>query len=196
TPIEKQLGDILDNMLVVAVKKRYQSAGEVLRDLQPAVELRSAVGYDYTKLRDLLANQKWKAADEETAKAMFTVAGRDDFLRVEDIDHFPEDLRTIDRLWLKFSNGKFGFSVQKEIYQKLGGTMTFDPEKIWRKFGDTVGWRDNRRWLNKWKDYDELNWRRPLRDNTPGGHLPGLVRDLRNWMELKRYMALLSRRDL
>ncbi|WP_170861469.1 serine/threonine-protein kinase, partial [Geitlerinema sp. PCC 9228] len=27
TPIEKQLGDILDNMLVVAVKKRYQSAG-------------------------------------------------------------------------------------------------------------------------------------------------------------------------
>ncbi|WP_139240842.1 GUN4 domain-containing protein, partial [Geitlerinema sp. PCC 9228] len=232
TPIEKQLGDILDNMLVVAVKKRYQSAGEVLRDLQPAkaasssppkpkspsttkssqkqpppkpkspspspstatsgsqVELRSAVGYDYTKLRDLLANQKWQEADQETAKAMLKVAGRDNFLRVEDIDNFPcEDLRTIDRLWLKFSNGKFGLSVQKEIYPKLGGTREFDVE-IWEKFGDTVGWRDND---GRWKNYDELNWRRPLRGNTPGGHLPcgGWL-----WWGIVRCSSLLSRRDL
>nr|WP_275527962.1 GUN4 domain-containing protein [Geitlerinema sp. PCC 9228] len=71
-------------------------------------------------------------------------------------------------MWLKFSNGKFGFSVQKEIYQQLGGTREFDPE-IWDQFGDTVGWRDDYR---GWKKVGELNWRRPLRDNTPGGHLP------------------------
>jgi serine/threonine protein kinase len=196
-PIQQGLGEILDKMTVQATKKRYQSASEVLQDLQPAkppsssssqpkpkspspspstatsgsqVELRSAVGYDYTKLRDLLAKQKWKEADEETAKAMLKVAGREKegWLRTEDIEDFPcEDLRTIDRLWVKSSNGKFGFSVQKEIYQQLGGTREFDPE-IWEKFGDTVGWRDD----GRWKNYRELNWRRPLRDNTPEGHLP------------------------
>jgi hypothetical protein len=136
---------------------------------QEEVPLKSAVGYNYTKLRDLLANQKWKEADKETAKAMLTVAGRDEFLREEDIDNFPcEDLRTIDRLWVKFSNGKFGFSVQKEIYQQLGGTTRKFDLDIWIKFGDTVGWRDD----GRWKNYRELNWRRPLRDNTPEGHLP------------------------
>jgi formylglycine-generating enzyme required for sulfatase activity len=34
-PIDKQLGTILDNMLVLATKRRYQSATEVLQDLQP-----------------------------------------------------------------------------------------------------------------------------------------------------------------
>jgi len=54
---------------------------------------------------------------------MFEVAGRtkEESLRTEDIDNFPcEDLRTIDQLWVKYSNGRFGFSVQKRIYQSLG----------------------------------------------------------------------------
>jgi serine/threonine protein kinase len=195
TPIEKQLGDILDKMLVVAVKKRYQSAGEVLQDLQPAkapssssppskpklpstspsiatsgsqVELRSAVGYDYTRLQDLLANHKWREADEETTKAMLEVAGREKrgFFELKDIENFPcEDLRTIDRLWVIYSNGKFGFSVQKQIYQKLGGTRKFDLEK-WKKFGDTVGWREK----GNWKSSSQLQWEGGR--HTPVGHLP------------------------
>jgi hypothetical protein len=132
------------------------------------VELHSAVGYDYTKLRDLLAKQKWQEADEETAKAMLKVAGRDDYLREEDIDNFPcEDLRTIDRLWLKSSNGKFGFSVQKQIYQSNGGTKSYN-RQIWQKFGDTVGWRED----GQWKNLSELNWNTPTTSNTPPGHLP------------------------
>jgi hypothetical protein len=148
------------------------------------VELRSAVGYDYTKLRDLLANQKWKEADEETEKAMLTVAGRDDsLLEIEDIDNFPcEDLRTIDRLWLKFSNGKFGFSVQKEKYQQLGGTRDFEPE-IWEIFATEVGWCELR-WVSDgkggWKNYGELNWEFPVMGKTHAGHLPAkwLLREL------------------
>jgi hypothetical protein len=36
--------------------------------------------------------------------------------------NFPcTDLRTIDGLWVKYSNGHFGFSVQKEIYLSVGG---------------------------------------------------------------------------
>jgi hypothetical protein len=146
------------------------------------VELRSAVGYDYTRLRDLLAKQKWKEADEETAKAMLKVAGRDEFLEIEDIRFFPcEDLRTIDRLWVKSSNGKFGFSVQKEIYIKLGGTEEFDG-LIWEKFGDTVGWRRKRETFKipiilsvtypEWVKWYELDFDL---DNSPRGHLPVLL---------------------
>jgi regulator of replication initiation timing len=129
------------------------------------VPLRSEVGYDYTHLRDLLAEGKWKDADEQTTKAMLQVAGRTDrsWLDKDDIDQFPcEDLRTIDRLWVKYSNGRFGFSVQKEIYQSLGGTREYNRE-IWRKFGDAVGWRQNGKWLS----YVPL-WFTPYRE----GHLP------------------------
>ncbi len=115
--------------------------------------LKSAVGMDYKKLRDLLASGKWKEADEETALLVVTVAKReeDGWLDEEDIDNFPcEDLRTIDQLWVKYSNGRFGFSVQKRIYQSLGGTREYD-EKIWDAFGDKVGWRKGGDWL-KYKD--------------------------------------------
>ena len=67
----------------------------------------------------------------------------------ESIEKFPcEDLRTIDQLWVKYSNGRFGFSVQKRIYQSLGGTTKYY-EKVWERFGDGVGWRENREWLYK-----------------------------------------------
>ena len=82
---------------------------------------------------------------------MLKVAGREEegWLRVEDIEKFPcSDLRTIDQLWVKYSDGKFGFSVQKKIYQSLGGTKEYD-EKVYCSFGDKVGWRQGRKWLSE-----------------------------------------------
>ncbi|MBC5796428.1 GUN4 domain-containing protein [Sphaerospermopsis sp. LEGE 00249] len=105
---------------------------------------------DYIKLRDLLKAGKWKEADEKTARVMLAVAKREKegWLREENIDNFPcADLRTIDQLWVKYSYGKFGFSVQKQIYQSLGGTREYN-EEIWKKFGDKVGWRKGGRWLS------------------------------------------------
>ena len=70
----------------------------------------------YKELERLLQAGDWQGADQETAKHMLAVANRtnDGWLRVEDIDNFPcEDLRAIDGLWVKYSNGRFGFSVQK-----------------------------------------------------------------------------------
>ena len=115
------------------------------------VPLKSERGIDYTNLRDLLATKKWKEADEETARVMLKVAGREEerWLDVEDIEKFPcEDLRTIDQLWVKYSNGRFGFSVQKRIYQSLGRTGKYD-EKGWEPFSDKVGWSKNGRMLLK-----------------------------------------------
>jgi uncharacterized caspase-like protein len=135
--------------------------------LEPDVPLKSKRGVDYTKLRDLLATGEWQKADEETLKKMLKAAGRtkEKWLRIEDIDRFPcEDLRTIDQLWVKYSNGRFGFSVQKRIYESLGGTREYD-EEISEAFGDRVGWRVNNTWLY----YNELKFYTQQRGHLPVG---------------------------
>ena len=113
------------------------------------VKLISAKGVDYHQLDALLASGKWKEADAETVYKMLEVAGKqgEGWLTVEDVREFPcDDLRTIDQLWVKYSRGHFGFSVQKRIYLSLGGNSEYDSE-VWNKFGDTVGWRKNGEWL-------------------------------------------------
>ena len=132
------------------------------------VKLISAKGVDYRNLDRLLASGKWQEADGETKNKMLEVAGRtkDSWLRREDIDRFTcEDLRTIDQLWVKYSNGRFGFSVQKRIYESLGGSREYD-SKIWGAFCDRVGWRVNSEWIEYY--YLKFNTKAPI------GHLPGV----------------------
>ena len=107
------------------------------------VQLVSAVGMDYIQLRDLLAAGKWQEGDEETGRVMLKVACREKerYLDASSINNFHcEDLSTIDQLWLKYSNGRFGFSVQKRIYQSLGGTREHN-SKVWHMMAIRVGWR-------------------------------------------------------
>ncbi|MEG5067069.1 serine/threonine-protein kinase [Microcoleus sp. B3-A4] len=157
------------------------------------VKLISAKGVDYRQLDRLLASGEWKEADRETAQKMLEVAGRtkDGWLRVEDLDRFPcEDLRTIDQLWVKNSNGLFGFSVQKRIYQSLGGTRQYDRE-IWEAYGDRVGWRVNN---STWLSYNDLKFN----TKAPQGHLPGGRFGLRNgvgwWGEWGKVISSLASR--
>ncbi|MFL0648423.1 GUN4 domain-containing protein [Cylindrospermopsis raciborskii UAM/DH-BiRr] len=103
----------------------------------------------YTKLETLLKAQDFREADLETDRVMLAVANRqsEGWLRIEDAENFPcKELRTIDNLWLKYSQGKFGISVQQEIYKNLGGTKQYN-EKVWESFGDRVGWRKQGSWL-------------------------------------------------
>ena len=159
----------------------------------------SAVGMDYINLRNLLAAKKWQEADEETARVMLKVAGREKgrLLDLESIDNFPcEDLRTIDQLWVKYSNGRFGFSVQKRIYQSLGGTSRYD-EKVCDKFADKVGWKKKNQWLY----YNNLTFS----EKAPEAHLPccwvGVAGQSMEWLVVGVWGmdllgSLLSRRDL
>jgi len=132
------------------------SPEQIASRLKPSneVSLVSAKGVDYRKLRDLLKAKKWKEADEETRVKILKVANRESegWLRVEDAENFScQDLGTIDKLWVKYSNGKFGFSVQKQIYQGMGGSKEFNWDD-YEKLGDKVGWRKGGKWLN----YSEL----------------------------------------
>ena len=188
--INNTLGQVLDKLLQQGTKKRFQTAQEVLEALQltqksispptpqPDIELKSAKGVNYHQLEQLLKAGSWKEADQETAKKMLEVAGRkkEEGLSEEDIDNFPcEDLRTIDQLWVKYSNGRFGFSVQKRIYQSLGGTLDYDYE-IWEAFGSRVGWRVNGGWLH----YRFLKFN-PQRAQE--GYLPNFRLSLGKWRD-------------
>ncbi len=124
-------------------------------------------GISYHKLRDLLKRGKWKKADQETADRMLEVAGRqsEGWLDVEALEKFPcKDLKIIDRLWVQASKGKFGFSVQKEIWQECGSPTEYN--KDWEKFGDRVGWRTNEAWIS----YGQVTFG----TTVPKGHLPAI----------------------
>ena len=92
---------------------------------------------------------------------MLWVAAREKegWIDPQSMKKFPcTDLRTIDQLWVKYSNDKFGFSVQRRIWQEVGQDRD--------KFGQSTGWLLNNKWLN----YDDLTFE--LR--APAGHLPTL----------------------
>ena len=208
-----KISDKINNAILKGLglepEQRPQTMAEFLRLLdiqpqpvqirQPDIELKSAKGVNYSQLEQLLKAGIWKEADGATALKMLEVAGRTEekWLSEKDIDNFPcEDLRTIDQLWVKYSNGRFGFSVQKRIYKSLGGTRSYNRE-IWEAFGDQVGWRVGGSWLY----YKDLKFNQ----TAPIGHLPwgfgggfGLVW---GWMTLLGGWGvgggyLLSRRDL
>ncbi len=125
----------------------------------------------YTKLETLLKAQDFRAADQETDKVMLAVAKREKegYLIIEDVEKFPcKELRSIDKLWLKYSGGKFGISVQQQIYQSLGGTKEYN-QKVWESMGDRVGWRQGVQWLS----YSNLNFSQ----KAQSGHLPWTLRD-------------------
>jgi hypothetical protein len=122
-------------------------------------DLSSETGVNYTQLRDFLKAGQWKEADEETLAVMLKAVGREEegWLSIEYIENFPcTDLRTINQLWVKYSDGRFGFSVQKRIWESLGN----DEDKL----GERVGWKEG----EEWRELNEMNYN----TNAPEGHLP------------------------
>ncbi len=196
TSISNELAGVLNKLLKVLVKDRYQSVEEVLKDLQQPeiaitttapnsgnlapidhsnmgampvdkIALDSEKGVDYTKLRDLLAAGNWQQADEETRLKMLEVMGQQGrgYLDGEDIEKFPcKDFDTIDQLWLYYSENRFGFSVQKQIWLEEGGKKGIYDERVYEKFGDRVGWRKD----GNWRLYSDLTFSA----NEVPGHLP------------------------
>lgn len=97
------------------------------------------------------------------------------YLDIESIEKFPcTDLGTIDQLWVKYSYGRFGFSVQKRIWESVGGKPGKDDYEIFKKFGDRVGWlKWESKWLRlkkeeQWLSYSEITFTL----NAPQAHLP------------------------
>jgi hypothetical protein len=126
------------------------------------VPLHSDRNIDYTALQKLLAQQDFLEADRLTLQKLCELTGNDalqrKWLYFTEVENFPIiDLQTINTLWLVHSEGKFGFSVQRELWLGVG--------KNWEKLWPKIGWKNG----NNWTRYpQEFTW-----DLTaPRGHLP------------------------
>ncbi|MEA5506388.1 GUN4 domain-containing protein [Halotia wernerae UHCC 0503] len=126
------------------------------------VPLKSECGINYNPLQQLLAAQDFQAADRLTIEKMCELAGptavQRKWLYFTEVENAPAvDLQTINHLWLVHSEGKFGFSVQREIWLSLG--------KNWDNFWPKIGWKNG----NNWTRYPNgFTWDL----SAPRGHLP------------------------
>ena len=126
------------------------------------VTLKSEKEIDYQPIQVLLAKQDFEEADRVTSKKLCEAAGAAALARgwlyFTDAKSIPiSDLQTINQLWLVYSEGKFGFSVQRKIWLSLG--------KGWEKFWLKIGWKKD----GSFTRYpNEFIWSL----DAPRGHLP------------------------
>lgn len=166
---ESSEGDQFQSLVAAALKKHLGfQAKQLIRELEPVV-----------------AQYRWRDADQLTSQALIALAHSRD-LSFSYWNISCDRLREIDTLWTKHSDGQFGFSVQKDIYEATGNIPGQYDEASYLRFAHAVGWNringniedinsvgDNR---IEWLSYDELLWSEG-RDGgelvRPHGHLPG-----------------------
>ena len=136
----------------------------------------------YQALERLLKAQRWLDADTETYQLMITAVGKetDQVFRVKDFAMLPcDELITLDRLWLEHSKIrglKFGFSVQKDIWESHKKPIKY---KQWCEFCNHIGWRDRDGWI---LDMSKL-------DLTKAGALPSCKIPLMGFRDDEMYVS-------
>lgn len=118
-----------------------------------------------------LAAGDYRQADETTRALLIVLAGeaarRRGYVFFSEVQFISvEDLRAVDALWLEHSNGRFGYSVQRRIWEKSLREFT--------RFFIKIGWMKKLNTEVEQFNYrafpDEFIWE--LNDDTPEGHLP------------------------
>ncbi len=140
----------------------------------------SVVWGKYKTLHDLLKAKRWQEADEETNILILTLSrkSKGEMLSAEDIQRLPaKELNTINNLWVKCSGGHFGFSVQKNLFEKVVKSLKAKEKatsSYWSfcdamcMLGKQVGWYEKSELVDDWIYYSDLNYSL----KAPRGHLP------------------------
>jgi serine/threonine protein kinase len=187
TSISNHLAVILDRLLEKAIANRYSSANEALNALRsPNITSIPLVGIPYlSELKEALTFGQWQEGDRLTNKIILELAAKDKIakLAVADISQIScEVWIAIDQEWMQASNNRFGWTVQKQVWQDLGGKLIYNEDTYWQfadtyeRFANYIGWRKPR-WLNLglspkiWRKYENLIFA----IHAPCGHLPSLV---------------------
>lgn len=125
----------------------------------------------YRRLAYLLKTAQWHAADDETVRVITKLMPNLSKHKCTGIDVSeisPRALRTINRLWLEASAGRFGFSVQKRIWQRIEVYQKNQYLRLQKSgydiFVETVGWSNEAGRIYH-TDFDYLI-------TNPKGHLP------------------------
>lgn len=151
---------------LTAIELRLKQFNQLLSNLSDRIAksednfLLIADIHKYKKLQELLIVGDLREADWETIRVIQAITKEPELgdITPDDMRQFPcDELRVIDNLWTKYSEGRFGFSVQIKIYQSVGGslesTINQDSKAI-ERFGERVGWRED----NRWKKCDDLDY--------------------------------------
>jgi hypothetical protein len=150
-----------------------------LKELFPTgiVDLRSDRNVDYQSLQQLMVTQQWLEADKLNNLKLCEIAGETSLARkwiyFSEVISLPKtDLQTINALWLAHSGGRFGYSVQREIWLASG--------KNWERFWPKLKWKDGFVWT-RYPGAFEWNL------DSPRGHLP-LTNQLRGVQAMNALM--------
>lgn len=133
-------------------------------------ESQELVEVNYSTLENQLERSTWKEANDTTVKLMLQSLGREDegWFSKENLELLPcENLKKIDHLWQKYSNNKFGFSVQKALFTETIVKHGVRDNNIFDKFAETVGWKKAKLFP---RNYNEIKYNL----NSQKGHLPVL----------------------
>ena len=145
----------------------------------------SGAGIDYAPLQRELLLQNFESADRLTSEHLRQLAGeaaqRRGYVYFSEVPAVPEaDLESLDRLWLVYSRGRYGFSVQGRLLAACGGRW----EQLWPR----LGWKCE----GVWTRYPNgFTWSQ----EAPEGHLPlvNQLRGVRLMDALLRHPALARR---
>jgi GUN4-like len=145
----------------------------------------SAAGIDFAPLQSHLARLEYEQADRLTSEILRQLAGADAVRRgyvfYSEVAAMPSlDLESLDRLWLVYSQGRFGFSVQGRLLRACGGQW----ERLWPR----LGWKQDGRWT---RYPGSFTWSL----SAPEGHMPLInqLRGVRLMDALLNHPALASR---
>ncbi len=151
-------------MLVVQYNREADSCYEKqLRKLKSELPKRDIC----CQLEDYLRQRDYKKADEETVWIFYQIMVTEGYRELVEVYEKTSSniLTKIDQLWIKYSDGKFGFSVHKNIYNSFSEKQN-NRYEFWIKFCNIVGWQKEEKWLN----YNGLSFNL----DAPQGHLPAL----------------------
>jgi hypothetical protein len=145
----------------------------------------SAAGIDHAPLQRHLMQQEFEDADRLTSDILRQLAGPDAVKRgyvfYSEVAAMPSvDLESLDRLWLVYSQGRFGFSIQGRLLRACGGQW----ERLWPR----LGWKSDGRWT---RYPGSFTWSL----GAPDGHMPlvNQLRGVRLMDALLQHPALASR---
>ena len=148
--------------------------------------LYSALKIDYSQLRDYLAAKQFEEANNLTILHIRSAMEGSGFLHSNlyllqhyDLQAYERipclDLVTIDRLWSQFSEGRFGFGVQVQLWQQGDKSLTHLKYELgWDESVSIKTHVDDMRCVyHEFRcDYGALG--RWLQSEAPQGHLPNL----------------------
>ncbi|PZU97337.1 MAG: hypothetical protein DCE90_07220 [Pseudanabaena sp.] len=105
--------------MTLRFRRAARTAAIATSSTETSQSVKSSIGIDYTKLKELLSNAKWQEANQETWNLMCQAAHKNmgSVLSVEDIKQIScDDLQLINSLWQQYSQGRYGFSSQNQVY--------------------------------------------------------------------------------